>query len=85
MTDSATTYLVTMRLCQAQLNVLIRSLSRATVWERLFWHVKIIGCRRRARKDHKGTPLAKVFQIPDEWALLKLRALASRRPCPCPS
>ena len=48
---------------QPQLNVLIRSLQVNTVWERLFWLLKILGCRRRARKDYKDTPLAKVIAV----------------------
>jgi len=61
-----------------QLNVLIRSLQKSTIWERLFWFVKILGCRRRGRKDHKGTPLSRVFETADEWSLLKHRAYVSR-------
>ena len=61
----------------AELNILLRSIPEAPGRRRLFF-MHMIGCRRRLKKEWKETPLAKLFTLEDEWAMLKERAHAVR-------
>ena len=61
----------------AELNVLLRSLPAPPAARRLFFST-VVACRRRLAKRWEQTPLAKIFALPDEWAMLKLEALRLR-------
>jgi len=61
----------------AELNILLRSIPEVPERRRLFF-THMIACRRRAKKEWKETPLAKLFTLEDEWAMLKERAHAVR-------
>jgi len=61
----------------AELNVLLRSLPAPPAARRLFFSM-VVACRRRLAKRWEQTPLAKLFTLDDEWAMLKLEALRVR-------
>ena len=61
-----------------ELNVLLQSLSKATPEQRLNFYSMVMGCRRRLRRKWSETPVAKVFTLPSEYNLLKLRAAIVR-------
>jgi len=60
-----------------ELNVLLRSLPAPPAARRLFFSM-VVACRRRLAKRWEQTPLAKLFSLEDEWAMLKLEALRVR-------
>ena len=61
----------------AELNVLVRSLPAPPASRRLFFSM-VVACRRRLAKRWEQTPLARLFTLDDEWALLQLEALRVR-------
>jgi len=61
----------------SDLNILLRSLPAPPASRRLFFST-LVACRRRLAKRWEQTPLARLFALPDEWALLKLEALRVR-------
>jgi len=58
------------------LNVLVRCLQRDHVHTRELFFQSTIGARRRLERKWQETPLAKVFTMANEWALLKHHAQA---------
>ena len=61
----------------AELNVLLRSIPAPPMARRLFFSMAV-ACRRRLAKRWEQTPLAKLFTLEDEWAMLAQRAQAVR-------
>lgn len=61
----------------SDLNILLRSLPAPAPARRLFFST-VVACRRRLAKRWEQTPLASLFALQDEWALLKLEALRLR-------
>ena len=61
----------------AELNVILRSIPELPMRRCLFFKLTI-ACRRRLFKDWRGTALAKLFTLEDEWSMLKQRAQAVR-------
>ena len=59
---------------QAELGLLLTSLPVPPATRRLFFSM-VVNCRRRLAKRWEQTPLARLFQLEDEWALFKLEAL----------
>jgi len=61
-----------------QMSVLLRALQRSTIRERIVFFERVIGCRRRMTRKWEETPLAKLFSLPHEFALLKQRGQSVR-------
>jgi hypothetical protein len=61
-----------------ELDVLLRSLQRTKVSERLVFFENVKACRRRLPKRWQDTPLAKVLTMPDELHMLAFRAQQAR-------
>jgi len=60
-----------------ELQLLLRSLPVSPAERRLFFS-SVVGCRRRLAKRWEQTPLAKLFMIEDDWAMMMARALGVR-------
>ena len=63
---------------EAALNVLLRALATNVRDARRVFFCQTIGCRRRFSRRWQETPLARVFLLPDAFAMLKQRSLALR-------
>ncbi|GAB5371987.1 hypothetical protein AAMO2058_001626900 [Amorphochlora amoebiformis] len=61
-----------------ELNILLKTLQGSTIRERENFFSLVIACRRRTRKKWVECPIAKLFTLPDEFHLLKLRAGVER-------
>ena len=61
----------------ADLNVLLRNLPAPAASRRLYFQM-VVACRRRLAKRWEQTPLAKLFEVDDEWAMLHLEAIRMR-------
>ena len=57
--------------------MLLREIPAPPAQRRLFFTL-VVACRRRLAKRWEQTPLAKLFTLEDEWAMLKQRAQAVR-------
>jgi len=60
-----------------ELNVLLRNVPAPPAMRRLFFS-SVVACRRRLAKRWEQTPIAKLFSLDDEWAMLKLEAVRVR-------
>ena len=65
-----------MHYSDSSLNVLVRSLQASSMLERERFFSSTVGVRRRMDRKWQETPLAKVFTMADEFAMLKQRAQA---------
>mmetsp|Transcript_28857 Transcript_28857/g.48961 ORF Transcript_28857/g.48961 Transcript_28857/m.48961 type:complete len:2411 (-) Transcript_28857:179-7411(-) len=62
----------------SELNILLKALQESSIRERENFFSLVIACRRRMRKKWAECPIAKLFTLPDEFHLLKLRAGVDR-------
>jgi len=61
-----------------QVNLVIRSLESKECKARRDWFLEIRSCRRRAQREVRDAPVARVFQMEDQFSLLEFRALVAR-------
>lgn len=61
-----------------QINWLLQALERTPRRKRRTFFQSVLGCRRRLARKWEETPLAKVFTMPDRFALLKQRSSSAR-------
>lgn len=62
---------------ESALNILLTSIQQSLLTERELFFQSNIGARRRMDRKWQETPLAKVFSVADEWAVLKQNAYCS--------
>jgi Ca2+-binding EF-hand superfamily protein len=62
----------------ADVALLVRALQLSNVRARRGFFEHVIGCRRRQARKWQGTPIARVFTLPNEYHLLKIRGKAMR-------
>jgi hypothetical protein len=62
---------------ESALRMLVMALQASTLTVREQFFQSVTGCRRRAMRKWEETPLATVFTLADEWAVLKMRAIST--------
>jgi Ca2+-binding EF-hand superfamily protein len=62
---------------ERSLNVLIRALHHTSKRQRKIFFKNILMCRRRLSKKWSTSPVAKIFTLADQFAMLKQRALSA--------
>lgn len=66
---------------EKSLNILIRALHHTSRRERKNFFKNILMCRRRLSKKWSSSPIAKIFTLADQFAMLKQRALSACMSC----